>query len=119
MPKVLASKWTKVVLFLLSLVPLAYLVQRVFERRLTGNPIEYITHFTGDWTIRFLMITLTVTPLRKLFNEPQLVRFRRMLGLFAFTYGMMHFSVWLVLDKFFAWREMVEDVFKRRFIFMG
>src|SRR5215467_14541366 len=115
MRKFLVSRVAKVLLFVLCLSPASYLLWRVWKQDLTANPIEYITHFTGDWTIRFLMITLTVTPLRGLFNEPQLVRFRRMLGLFAFTYGCMHLSVWMVLDKFFAWREMVEDLLKRRF----
>ena len=119
MPKVLASKWTKVVLFLLSLVPLAYLVQRVFERRLTANPIEYITHFTGDWTIRLLMITLAVTPLRNLLNQPQITRFRRMMGLYAYFYGCLHFLIWSVLDKQLDPHVMYEDILKRWYITVG
>ena len=59
-----------------------------------ANPIEYITHYTGDWTIRFLLITLSITPLRKIFNQPKLARFRRMLGLFAFFYGCLHLMTW-------------------------
>jgi len=119
MPKVLASKWTKVVLFLLSLVPLAYLVQRVFERRLTANPIEYITHFTGDGTIRFLMITLAVTPLRNLLNQPQITRYRRMMGLYAYFYGCLHFLIWSVLDKQLDPHVMYEDILKRWYITVG
>ncbi len=64
--------------------------------------MEYITHQTGDWTIRFLLITLAVTPLRKIFNQPKLVRYRRMLGLFAFFYLCLHLMTWLWLDKSFA-----------------
>src|SRR5215472_4818696 len=101
MKKVLSSRWTKVVLFTLCVVPVAWLGWRAYQQQLTANPIEYITHYTGDWTIRFLLITLGVTPLRKLFNLPQLARFRRMLGLFAFFYGSLHLITWLGLDKFF------------------
>ena len=119
MSKILSSKWTKAVLFLLSLVPLAYLVWRAFQGKLTANPIEYITHFTGDWTIRFLMIVLAVTPLRNLFNRPQLTRFRRMMGLFAYFYGCVHFLVWSVLDKQLDPHIMWEDILKRWYITVG
>ena len=119
MKKVLSNRWTKVVLFVLCLVPLAWLGWRAYQQNLTANPIEFITHFTGDWTIRFLLITLAVTPLRKLFNQPQLARFRRMLGLFAFFYGCLHLMTWLWLDKFFDLSEMWKDVVKRRFITAG
>lgn len=119
MSKILSSKWTKAVLFLLSLVPLAYLVWRAFQGKLTANPIEYITHFTGDWTIRFLMIVLAVTPLRNLFNRPQLTRFRRMMGLFAYFYGCLHFLVWSVLDKQLDPHIMWEDILKRWYITVG
>jgi sulfoxide reductase heme-binding subunit YedZ len=119
MSKILSSKWTKAVLFLLSLVPLAYLVWRAFQGKLTANPIEYITHFTGDWTIRFLMIVLAVTPLRNLFNRPQLTRFRRMMGLLAYFYGCVHFLVWSVLDKQLDPHIMWEDILKRWYITVG
>jgi len=76
MKKVLSNRWAKVLVFVLCLVPLARLGWRAYQQDLTANPIEYITHFTGDWTIRFLLITLAVTPLRQLFNQPQLARFR-------------------------------------------
>jgi sulfoxide reductase heme-binding subunit YedZ len=103
----------------LCLAPLAWLGWRAYQQELTANPIEYITHYTGDWTIRFLLITLTVTPLRKLLSQPQLARFRRMLGLFAFFYGCLHLMTWLWLDKFFDLSEMWKDVVKRRFITAG
>src|ERR1700676_3262895 len=119
MKKVLSNRWTKVVLFVLCLVPLTWLGWRAYQQDLTANPIEYITHFTGDWTIRFLLITLAVTPLRRLFNQPQLARFRRLLGLFAFFYGCLHLMTWLCLDKFFDLSEMWKDVVKRRFITAG
>jgi sulfoxide reductase heme-binding subunit YedZ len=116
---ILTSKWTKVAVFLLCLAPLFALGWRALHGGLTANPIEFITHFTGDWTIRFLIITLAITPLRKILRVPQLIRFRRMLGLFAFFYVCLHFSTWIGLDKFFDLAEMWKDVQKRRFITVG
>jgi len=119
MNRLLASKWTKRVLFVLCLVPLGILGWRGYQGDLTANPIEFITHYTGDWTLRFLLITLTVTPLRTLLNLPQLTRFRSMFGLYAFFYGVCHFSIWFVLDKYFSLPEMWADVIKRRYITVG
>jgi sulfoxide reductase heme-binding subunit YedZ len=119
MGKVLSSKWTKVFAFLLCLVPLFRLIWRFEQQKLGANPIEKITHTTGDWTIWFLLITLSVTPFRKLLNQPKLARFRRMLGLFAFFYGCLHLTTWIWLDKFFDLKDMWEDVVKRRFITVG
>jgi methionine sulfoxide reductase heme-binding subunit len=117
--RILSSKWTKVAVFALSLAPLASLVWRGFQNNLTADPIAFITHKTGDWTLRFLVITLVITPLRKTLHVPQLIRFRRMLGLFAFFYATLHFTTWIVLDHFFAWSEMWKDVQKRPFITVG
>ncbi|HEX6894299.1 MAG TPA: protein-methionine-sulfoxide reductase heme-binding subunit MsrQ [Bryobacteraceae bacterium] len=119
MRKLLVSRWTKVVLFLVCLIPLADLVVRFYRQDLGANPVEFITHFTGDWIIRFLMITLSVTPLRKLLRQPQLARFRRMFGLFAFFYGCLHFMTWFYLDKAFDFSEMGKDILKRRYITVG
>jgi len=126
MSKLLSSRWTKVLLFLVCLIPLMILAwhgylfsKNGFDPVLTANPIEHITHKTGDWTIRFLLITLCVTPLRKLLNQPKLTRYRRMLGLFAFFYGFLHLMTWMWLDKFFVLPDMVADVFKRPFITVG
>ena len=119
MSTVLSSKWTKVVLFLLCLVPLEYLLWRAYQGRLTANPIEYITHFTGDWILRFLVITLTVTPLRNILNEPKLTRFRRMLGLFAYFYACLHLLIWSVVDKQLDPQIMWQDILKRWYITVG
>jgi sulfoxide reductase heme-binding subunit YedZ len=116
---ILTSKLTKVGVFLLCLGPLVSLGWSALHNELTANPIEFITHATGDWTLRFLIITLAVTPLRKLFRLPQLIRFRRMLGLFAFFYACLHFTTYIWLDKFFDLAEMWKDVQKRRFITVG
>jgi methionine sulfoxide reductase heme-binding subunit len=119
MNKVLSSRWTKPLLFLLCLAPLLLLMWRFYHDELGANPIETITHKTGDWTLRFLLITLCVTPFRKLLNQPKLARFRRMLGLFAFFYGCLHLTTWVWLDKFFDVHEMWRDVVERRFITVG
>ena len=119
MKSVLTSKWTKVVVFLLCLTPAAYLVWLGFHGGLGANPIEFITHQTGDWILIFLILTLSITPARKLLRQPDLIRFRRMLGLFAFFYAFLHFSIWIGLDKFFDWHEMMTDVAKRKFITIG
>jgi len=86
---------------------------------LGANPIEVITHSTGDWTLIFLMLTLSITPLRKLTGLHWLVRFRRMLGLFAFFYASLHFTTYIWLDKFFDLNEVLKDVGKRKFITVG
>jgi methionine sulfoxide reductase heme-binding subunit len=117
--RVLTSKWSKVVVFLAALLPLAHLGWRALHQDLTANPIEFITHLTGDWTLRFLLITLAITPVRWMLGVPDLIRFRRMLGLFAFFYGSLHLITFAVLDHFFDWREMVNDVIKRPFITAG
>ena len=109
----------KAVVFLACLVPLALLLRKYQTDDLGANPIEVITHATGDWIIRFLLITLAITPLRKLTRQPWLIRFRRMLGLFAFFYGCLHFTTYIWLDQFFDWANMVKDVNKRPFITAG
>lgn len=119
MNKVLSSRWTKACLFLVCLVPLLLLLWGYYQNELGANPIEKITHKTGDWTLRFLLITLSVTPFRILLKQPKLARFRRMLGLFAFFYGCLHLNTWVWLDKFFDVQEMWKDVVKRRFITVG
>lgn len=115
----LRQRWVKAVVFALCLAPIAVLGWRAWNQDLSANPIEFITHFTGDWTLRFLLFTLAITPLRKIFVLPDLIKFRRMLGLFAFFYGTLHFTTYIWLDKFFDIQEMLHDVAKRPFITMG
>jgi len=112
-------RWFKVVAFLACLVPLALLGLKAYNRALGANPIEVITHATGDWTLRLLLVTLAITPLRRLTGQPWLIRFRRMVGLFAFFYGVLHFLTYIWLDKFFDVHEMLADIAKRRFITVG
>src|SRR5579863_3423983 len=113
------SRYFKPVLFLLCLAQLAWLTWNGFHSLLGANPIEKITHFTGDCTLTFLLITLAVTPLRKLTQQFWLIRFRRMFGLFAFFYGCLHLMTYVWLDKFFDVHEMLKDIAKRRFITAG
>lgn len=109
----------KPVIFLACLAPLGRLVWRGFHASLGANPIETITHSTGDWTLSFLLITLAVTPLRKLTRQYWLVNLRRMFGLYAFFYGCLHLMTYVWLDKFFDVHEMIHDIGKRRFITAG
>lgn len=109
----------KPAVFAASLGPLGVLVFGAFTGGLGANPIEAITHGTGDWTLRFLLLTLAVTPLRTLTRWNPLVRFRRMFGLFAFFYASLHLLTYVWLDKFFSWREIARDIPRRPFITMG
>jgi len=115
----LRKRWMKVVVFLFCLAPVFWLAWRGWHEDLSANPIEFITRYTGDWTLRFLVFTLAVTPLRKLLGLPDLIKFRRMIGLFAFFYGSLHFITYIWLDKFFDLAEMLRDVVKRPFITAG
>lgn len=112
-------KRTKPLLFVLCLLPAAQLAYASYRGSLGADPVETLTYATGDWTLRFLLITLAVTPLRYLTEIHSLVRLRRMLGLFAFFYVCLHFLVYLVFDQFFAWRLILEDILERRYIMVG
>ncbi len=112
-------RWMKPFVFALCLAPLFSLVWKGFSSALGANPIEVITRSTGLWTLIFLLITLSITPLRKLTGQLWLIRFRRMTGLFAFFYGCLHLLTYVWLDKFFDLHEMIADIGKRRFITMG
>lgn len=105
--------------FAAALIPFALLVHMVFADRLGPNPVETLNRYTGDWTLRFLLIALAVTPLRQLSGWHYLIRFRRMLGLFAFFYVCLHFLSWIWVDKLFDWDEIVKDVIERPFITVG
>ena len=119
MKKILFSPWTKRALFAACLIPAAQLIWRGFTANLSANPIEFIEHRTGDWALRFLLITLTVTPLRKIFEQPLLIRFRRMLGLFAFFYVCVHLLMYLTFDQMFNPTGIIADVIKRPYITVG
>ncbi|NDI87467.1 protein-methionine-sulfoxide reductase heme-binding subunit MsrQ [Undibacterium crateris] len=109
----------KVVVFLLALIPFAHMLSGLLMERLGANPLEYLTRYSGDWALYFLMMTLAVTPLRKLLQQPWLLRFRRMLGLYTFFYAALHFLMFFWFDHFFDLQEMWTDVLKRPFIAVG
>jgi len=112
-------RYFKPVVFLACLGPLGLLVWRGLHGGLGANPIEFITHSTGDWTLIFLLVTLSITPLRKITHFYWLISFRRMLGLYAFFYGFLHLTTYVWLDKFFDVHEMLKDIAKRKFITAG
>jgi methionine sulfoxide reductase heme-binding subunit len=112
-------RYFKPVIFLACLAPLASLAWRGFHAELGANPIEAITHSTGTCTLVFLLVTLSVTPLRKLTRQYWLINLRRMFGLFAFFYGCLHLTTYVWLDKFFDVHQMLADIAKRRFITAG
>ena len=105
--------------FVLALLPFLLLAYQWYTDQLSANPIDDITDTTGTWTLRFLMITLAITPLRKITGWNWLLKFRRMVGLFAFSSVCLHFITYVYLDQFFLWEEIVADVQKRPFITVG
>jgi len=109
----------KIVVWAACLAPLAYLLWRAYRDDLTADPIAFITTTLGEWTLRLLLATLALTPIRILIGRAWPVAFRRLLGLFAFFYACLHFSVWIGLDHFFAWEQMGKDIVKRPFITVG
>ena len=109
----------KPLVFAACLIPAFLLVRDAFTGGLGVNPIEDITHRTGDWALRFLLVTLAVTPLRRLAGWHGLIRFRRMFGLFAFFYAVLHFSTYLVFDHFFDLLLIIDDVAERKYVTAG
>lgn len=112
-------RWLKPAVFLLCAYPLARLVALGFDHGLGVNPIEFITRSLGTWALSFLLLTLAVTPVRKLTGWNQIQRVRRMLGLTAFFYALLHWTSYLWLDQFFDWAEILRDIVKRPFITVG
>jgi sulfoxide reductase heme-binding subunit YedZ len=115
----LVRRVLKPAVVLAALIPAVLLVKDALGDDLGANPIEAITLTTGRWTLRFLLATLAVTPLRRLTGWNAVIRFRRMLGLFAFFYASLHFLTYLVLDHFFDWESIAADILDRRFITAG
>jgi sulfoxide reductase heme-binding subunit YedZ len=105
--------------WLAALTPLAYLVGCFATGNLGANPIDFVTRTLGDWTLRLLLTTLALTPLRILTGQAWPITLRRLLGLFTFAYAVMHFSVWIVLDFFFDWELMAADIVKRPYVTVG
>jgi methionine sulfoxide reductase heme-binding subunit len=114
-----AVRYGKPLLFTLCLLPLASLIWQIATDRLGANPVEEVLHDTGSWALRLLLVTLAVTPLRRLTGYGWLVRFRRMLGLFVFFYATLHLAVYLVLDRTLDWGEVLTDLTERPYITVG
>ncbi len=111
--------WLKGLLFVACLFPLGRLLWFAYADRLGANPIEFITRSTGTWTLVFLLLSLSITPLRQWLRQPQLIKFRRMIGLYAFFYACLHLATYFWLDQFFDWPGIVKDIVKRPFITVG
>ena len=112
-------RFVKPSLFLLCLLPLARLLWGLYSGALQPNPVEALLHGTGDWTLRLLLVTLAITPLRRLTGWRRPVLWRRMLGLFSFFYAVLHFTIWLALDRELMWGLVLEDLSKRPYIMVG
>jgi sulfoxide reductase heme-binding subunit YedZ len=110
---------SKPAVFLACVLPLGQLLYNAFTDSLGANPIEAITRFTGSWALIFLLVTLGVTPLRKISGWNEVIKVRRMLGLFAFFYAVLHFSTFVVLDHFFDLERIIKDVVKRPYVTAG
>lgn len=116
-PRALAA--IKGLLFIACLIPAGWFAVAFFQDALGANPIEAITRASGEWTMRLLMITLAITPLRRLTGWNWLIRLRRMLGVFTFFYASLHLTTYLWLDQFFDWQAIANDILKRPFITVG
>ena len=114
-----AITWVRAAAWVGALLPAAWLFVAFYTDDLTANPIEYITRFTGFWALTMLVVTLAITPVRRLTRWNEIIKLRRPLGLFSFFYATLHLLTWIVLDKFFDWQWMIEDVLERRFITIG
>lgn len=113
------ARWLKPSVFVLALLPLAWLAARAFTDQLGVNPVETLNRFLGDWALRFLLIALAVTPLRRLTHWAPLARLRRMLGLFAFFYVCLHLASYVGVDLYFDWAALWKDIAKRTYITLG
>jgi sulfoxide reductase heme-binding subunit YedZ len=109
----------KLAVFILCLIPLGQLAYGAYAGDLGVNPIETITRFTGSWALIFLLASLAVTPLRRITGWNELIKLRRMIGLFAFFYASLHFSTYIVLDHFFDFRAIGNDIIKRPYVTAG
>lgn len=115
----MAIKKSKIALFTISLLPVAWLVYGVFANKLGANPIEYIIRDLGEWGLRFLLLTLCITPLRVMGQWPSLAQYRRMLGLFAFFYVFLHLTIFIVVDLSGSMSALWHEIVKRKFITVG
>lgn len=120
----MSNNWLRIILHFISSLPALWLGHQIWlwynfaPHELSANPIEYIMDYTGDWTIRFLLLTLSITPLVRA-RKWRILKYRRLVGLYAFFYGLLHFLNYMVLDYFFNWMLIIEDILKRPAITIG
>lgn len=112
-------RWLKPVVFLLCLLPLAWLLWRALAGQLGANPIETLSHELGHWTLRLLLLTLTLSPLRRFSHWRWPLGLRRMVGLFSFFYGMLHLLTYLILDQYLNWAAILDDLLHRPYLTLG
>ena len=117
--RALMRPWVKPLVFVLCLLPFAWLAYAAFADALGANPAEALLRSTGDWTLRFLCLVLAITPLRQMLSLPVLARFRRMLGLYVFFYACLHLLCYAWFDMGLEWADIVADIPKRPFILVG
>ncbi len=115
----MTRSWAKPLVFIISLGPVAWIIWGLYAGELGANPIEYINRFLGDWALRFLILGLAITPVRKLTGLNVLARYRRMIGLYAFFYAALHILNYIAIDQFFDWFEIWTDIIKRTYITVG
>ena len=113
------KKYFKPGVFILSTIPFLFIFYKIYFNKLGPEPVKEITHFTGEWTLIFICITLSMTPLKRLTNLTMWVSFRRMLGLFVFFYASLHLLTYIGIDYRFNWQPILNDVFKKKYIFIG
>ena len=112
-------KYFKPIIFILSTIPFLFITYKIFFNKLGPEPVKEITHFTGEWTLIFICLTLSMSPLKKLTNINYWVKVRRMFGLFVFFYASMHLLTYVGIDYRFSWQPIFEDVVKKKYIFVG
>ena len=113
------KKYFKPGVFILSTIPFLFIFYKIYFNKLGPEPVKEITHFTGEWTLIFICITLSMTPIKRLTNLTMWVSFRRMLGLFVFFYASLHLLTYVGIDYRFSWKPILNDVFKKKYIFIG
>ncbi len=111
--------YLKTIVWMLCLLPVLLLVRRTVVGELGPNPISFMTNWLGQWTFRLLLLTLALTPIRICFGAAWPLVIRRLLGLFTFFYASLHFLIWILVDHFFNWDQMLGDIVKRRYITVG
>ena len=112
-------KYFKSGVFILSTIPFLFIFYKIYFNKLGPEPVKEITHFTGEWTLIFICLTLSMTPLKRLTNLTVWVSFRRILGLFVFFYASLHLLTYIGIDYRFNWQPILDDVFKKKYIFIG